>query len=383
MIPNIRRHLFLIGVFPPSLIIFRGDLLKAVRQRMQVTACANAANDEVIDTLSRWKVDFKSIGFDRTGVNPFHDLWMIYSLYRTFRMERPCATLTYTAKPNIYATLAAWLAGVPRRVVIITGLGYGFSAGGSIKRRALNAILRALYNLALKHAHVTLFQNIDDLGDFVKLGLVDRNRAVLIAGSGINLIDFPHSPIPDSAPVFLLIARLIYDKGIGEYVAAAREVRRTYPNARFRLVGQIDSNPTAIPKAILEEWEREGLIEWPRGWQDARTELAACHVYVLPSSYREGVPRSILEALSTGRAIITTDASGCRDTVIEGVNGFLVPVRNTFSLAHAMRRFLDNPGLIRPMGDASRRLAEERFDVRRVNSRIMAALKVPPRLTTI
>ena len=235
--------------------------------------------------------------------------------------------------------------------------------------------MRTLYRYALGINKLIFFQNKDDMNDLLQeTGATSGGkRIVVINGSGVDIDHFFVTPLP-VAPVFLLIARLLRDKGIYEYVAAARIVREKYPKARFKLVGWIDTNPASISEKDLEKWMQEGLIEHKGKESDVRPSITEASVYVLPS-YREGTPRTVLEAMAMGRPIITTDVPGCRETVIDGKNGFLVPSMDPMRLSEAMCRFIKSPGLGKRMGLESRRLAEERYDVRKVNAKICEELQ--------
>jgi len=243
-----------------------------------------------------------------------------------------------------------------------------------------------LYRRALRQNRSVFFQNPDDLDQFDRLRLLrSRSQAVLVNGSGVDLDHFRPLPPVVNPPVFLLMARLYREKGIREFVAAARLVKERYPQTRFCLVGSIDSNPSAILPVELEAWKAEGVIEHTPWVDDVRPFLAACSVYVLPS-YREGTPRTVLEAMAVARPTITTDAPGCRETVVDGENGFLVPVKDAQAVAQAMERFILNPELIGRMGRCARTIAEQKYDVHDVN-RIMvkvmglvATSRTPPPL---
>ena len=232
------------------------------------------------------------------------------------------------------------------------------------------------YRFSIKWGEKVFVYNKDILSFLKKNKLIkDENKAILINGSGIDLNYFKVTPLP-SVPDFLMIARLLSDKGIYEFVSAAEVIKSEHPDIRFKLVGWIDNaNPTAISKEELEEWIQRGTIEYLGKLDDIRTAITESSVFVLPS-YHEGIPRSVLEAMSMGRPIITTDAYGCRETVEDGKNGFLVPVRDSKSLATAMGHFIKKPNLILSMGKASRIMAEERFDVRKVNKIILSTMKL-------
>jgi glycosyltransferase involved in cell wall biosynthesis len=282
--------------------------------------------------------------------------------------------LVYAAKPVVYGLTAARLARVRLRAAMITGVGSALAGGSRLRRRALASLLRRLYAVALGQAHVVFFQNPDDERLFRSMGLIgDGHRVVRINGSGVDLERFSPAPLLPPPITFLMIGRLIRDKGVREYVEAARRVHRAHPGARFQLLGPLDENPSAIRPRQLEAWREEGTVEYLGTTRDVRPFLARAHVLVLPS-YGEGMPRSVLEAMAMGRAVITTDVPGCRETVEGGRNGLLVPVRDAGALAEGMLRLLADPGQLEPMGRQGRAMAEERFDVHTVNRTILAAM---------
>jgi glycosyltransferase involved in cell wall biosynthesis len=318
----------------------------------------------------------RDISLSRTGLNAFADLRTIGSLLRLIRQEKPQAVLCYTAKPVIFGMIAAAVARVPRRYALVTGLGYAFTVGGGPMRAAVRAVLTRLYRIAFKRATKVFFQNHDDAALFNELGLLPPSLPVVIVnGSGIDLRVFRPAPFPQGPLQFLLIARVLSAKGIREYAAAAERVRKTRADVQFHLVGGIDSNPDAIPAHEVKGWHEAGDIVWHGEVSDVRPHLAACHVYVLPS-YREGTPRSVLEAMAMARPIITTDAPGCRETVIEGENGSLVPPRTVDPLVEAMERFIDDRDLIVRMGQRSREIAESKFDVDKINAEMLHEMEL-------
>jgi len=366
--------IFVLGSFASSLSNFRGKLLAALSNagaELHLAApdlLSDAATLQALAALGGRRHD---IPLMRTGMNPLQDGGTLLAAVRLLHQVKPTHFLGYSIKPAIYGTLAAWLAGVPRRTVLITGLGYAFSGRATGLRGMLQHMLRLLYRLALSRATCVIFQNPDDRALFIQLRLVDPSKTAVVNGSGIPLDDFPQRPLPPPAQChFLLIARLLRDKGINEYIEAARNIRRRYPQAVFHLAGWIDSNPAAIAESDLQSWIADGVIVYHGRLADVRPVLAACHVYVLPS-YREGTPRTVLEAMATGRPVITTDAPGCRETVVDGDNGFLVPIADAAALAVAMERFLDDPSLIPRMGQRSREIAQEKYDVHAVNAAML------------
>lgn len=355
-----------------SLLNFRGDWIRELcASSAQVLCLAPDYQDEdraAVRRLGAVPVDYD---LQRTGMNPARDLCDAWGLMRLLRRLRPDVTFAFSTKPVIYGTLAAWATRVPRRVAMIEGVGFVFTDGDrplGWKRRILRRVVGGLYRLALFRAHRVIFLNPDDRCEFVERGLAPASRAVVLGGIGVDLDVWAPAPPVRKPVTFLLVARLLREKGIVEYVEAAKEVRSLHKDARFLLLGGLDSNPGGLGRAEVQSWVDEGILEWP-GHVDVRPWLAQASVFVLPS-WREGVPRSTQEAMAMARPVITTDVPGCRETIEDGVNGFRVPVRNAQALAQAMLCFVREPDLIGSMGGASRRLAEERFDVRRVNARL-------------
>ena len=367
-----------IAGFAPSLVNFRGELLREMVARGHtVLALAPERDAGVIAKLAELGVAFEQVPLARTGLNPLADLRALGALARTLRRFRADVTLAYTAKPVIYGTLAARLAGVPLRCAMITGVGSALGAEQG-KGRLVSLVMRGLYAAALRQAQLVFFQNPDDEALFRRLGLLGRAaRVERTNGSGVDLERFAPAPLPQGGPfTFLMIARLLRDKGVVEYVDAARAVRRSHPKARFRLVGGLDPNPTGISARELQIWLDEGAIEYLGTMDDVRPAIAAAQVYVLPS-YAEGTPRSVLEAMAMARPILTTDVAGCRETVEAGVNGLLVQARSAEALAEGMRRMLaagEQAGRLEEMGRASRAIAERKFDVVTVNRLVLEAM---------
>jgi glycosyltransferase involved in cell wall biosynthesis len=361
-----------------SLINFRGSLINAlVKDNIRVYALAPDYSDEFrqqIVALGAIPVGFQ---LARTGMNPWRDLCDMFRLAALLRRLRPDVTLGYFIKPVIYGTLAAWIARVPRRVAMIEGLGYVFTLSGTVlswKRKLLRRAVSLLYRVALVRAHQVIFLNKDDIAEFVGGGLVDGAKVVNLGGIGVDLADWRLTPAVTKPVTFLLVARLLREKGIAEYAGAAKLVKALYPETRFVLLGGLDPNPGALSQPEVQAWVTEGLLEWP-GHVVVKPWLAQASVFVLPS-YREGVPRSTQVAMAMGRPVITTDVPGCRETVEQGVNGFMVPVRDAGALAQAMLIFVNQPELIAPMGAASRRMAEAKFDVHKINAEILKIMAI-------
>lgn len=371
------KSILVVASYSHSLVNFRGALLVAMRSRgHQVHACAPGLSVDITarNWLEQRGIICHDITLSRAGLNPLMDLGTLVALVRLMRKIRPDLFLSYTIKPVIWGVLAARLARVSKRVALITGLGYAFIGKASGLRAIIKNVARILYYLAMRSTHLVIFQNPDDRNDFQRLGILSETTAnQLVNGSGVDTSHFSVTEFPQGALHFLLIARLLGDKGIREFAAAAGRLKETCPKVEFHLVGGLDPNPNGISKSEIDTWTRDSSIIWHGQLDDVRAVIAESHVYVLPS-YREGTPRSVLEAMSMGRPVITTDAPGCRETVVDGVNGFLVPARDANALADAMRKFIESPRLIAEMGRQSRRIAKEKYDVRKVNAVMIAAM---------
>lgn len=365
-------RIVIVASLASSLVRFRGDLIQTLLSRGHTVHTAAPAPDEkTVNELSRWGVGVTSTPLARAGMNPLADLAYLRCLSTLIREHRPDLVMAYTPKPVIYSGIACRRLGV-RHVGLISGLGYGFGSE-SAAQRLLGRLLTVLFRYGLRISHRVIFQNPDDLDLFVQGRIVDRSRTCLVSGSGVDSHRFSPVPLP-KRPVFLLMARLIPEKGVREYVAAAREVRLKVPDAKFLLAGWTEPRRGSISARELAEWQQSGDVEYLGALEDVRPAIAQAGVYVLPSYYREGVPRSLLEAMSMGRAIITTDMPGCRETVRDGSNGVLVPARRGDVLADAMLRMAMAPNEVARMGARSRSIVEERFTVERVNSQMMAAM---------
>ncbi|PXW23656.1 glycosyltransferase family 4 protein [Paraburkholderia caballeronis] len=300
------------------------------------------------------------------GTNPLDDLRTLAALYRHYRAVRPDVVFHYTIKPNIYGSVAAWLARVPS-VAVTTGLGYVF-----IQSSRAAQVAKRLYRFAFRFPREVWFLNRDDLDAFTAERLLAHpDRARLLHGEGVDVDQFPYTPPPARETfVFVLIGRLLWDKGVAEYVDAARQLRAHYPHARFRLLGPTGvDNPSAITRDEVAAWEREGVIEYAGETADVRPYIADADCVVLPS-YREGVPRTLMEAGAMGRPVVATDVPGCREVVADRDNGLLCEARNAASLAAALKKMLDmDAGARRAMGERGRKKIEKEFDERAVVQR--------------
>jgi len=356
-----------------SLVNFRGRLLaEMVANGHQVLACAPDADEAVIARLVAMGVEYRIVPMARIGLNPFHDLRTATWLWRRFSEEQPDVVLAYTQKPIIYAGLALRMVRKPRFFAMVSGLGHAF---GEDAKPWLRSLVAALYRPALARASAVFVFNADDRGEMLQHRMIRANaRVVRVPGTGVDLAHFAAAPVPEGSVRFLMIARLLKSKGIFEYVEAARRIRRDRPDVSFALLGPLDPNPAGVDAAQVATWQQEGVIDYLGETRDVRPYLADASVFVLPSWYREGLPRTILEAMATGRAVITTDMPGCREPIEPGVNGFVVEPHDVDDLAKAMRRFVDDPGLAATMGARARETAVNRFSVERVNEILLSTM---------
>jgi glycosyltransferase involved in cell wall biosynthesis len=373
----------IIASYLPSVLNFRGKLLEAIAGKdIQVYILSPDLDlfPNEVNQLRKLGYSVDEIPMQRTGTNPLSDIKTLLAIYKCIRKIKPDYVLSYTIKPVIYGTLAAKLAKVPHRFALITGLGYAFqNVEQGSNRSFFQKLVHGLYQYALFHTHKVFFQNPDDQQLFIELNLIDSNKpTVVVNGSGVNVQDFslvapPKSDSGEIKQSFLLIARLLADKGIREYAEAAKHIKQMYPEVEFHLVGWIDENPAAIAQEELDVWIADGRLNYWGKLSDVRPAIAASSIYVLPS-YREGTPRTVLEAMAMGRAVITTNAPGCKETVIHGENGFLIEVKSSESLIKAIQQFIIDPSLIEKMGKRSREIALNKYDVDAVNKHMLSEM---------
>lgn len=361
----------LITVHAPTLIGFRAQLIKTLHsQGVRVFGLAPNFDEHTraaVKALGAIPIDCP---MSRTGMNPVIDLVNTWKLAMLLRNLRPNITLGYFVKPVIFGSIAAWWARVPRRYAMVEGLGFVFTpgvGGFSFGRRVLKRLVMILYKVGFSAANRVIFLNPDDQAELVAAGLLPFDKSFLLGGIGVDLNQWPKLPSVMAPVTFLFVARLLREKGIETYANAARVVKKQYPKVRFIILGGLDDNPGALNQRDVQAWVDEGILEW-HGHVPVQPWMKQTSVFVLPSFYREGVPASTQEAMASGRAVITTDAPGCRETVVEGDNGFLVPVRDPKALAQAMCKFIEQPELIASMGARSRQMAEEKYDVHNVNA---------------
>ncbi|MBE6649440.1 MAG: glycosyltransferase family 4 protein [Ruminococcaceae bacterium] len=349
---------------------FRGDLIKkAVSMGHEVIVTGPDLVD--IDKIEALGAKFFEVPMNKNGLNPKEDIRYMKALEDIINSEKPDVVFCYTVKPVVYGAYIAKKCGVKKIVPMITGAGYAFISK-TLKAKLVKKVVSFLYRRSLNCADDVIFQNPDDMAQFVSEKLVKKEKCVLVNGSGVNMEKFSKAPLP-SKTVFFMLSRVIKSKGIREYLSAAETVKSKYPDVEFRLLGAVENIQDSLSREQLDRYIDNGIITHFGESENVVPFYHACSVFVLPS-YREGTPRSVLEAMSCGRAIITTDAPGCRETVKDGVNGFLVPVRDSDSIAKKMIEFIENPSSIEKMGNASYEYCKEKFEVGKVNEKMIEIL---------
>lgn len=375
------ERIAIVGTLANTMLGFRRELI------CDLLAAGNIVYAFAIDYTPATEHQIREMGalpisyqMGQLTTNPLSDFGAVLQLYKLFKAHSITLSYCYFSKPAIYGTIAATLARVPKRIAKIEGLGRVFTenpSGDGLKKRALRRVMAWLYKMSLPHAHKVFVLNQGDAEDLQRFGKKIPTPTVL-GGIGVCLKRYPFRP-PVIDPVrFIFIGRLLPEKGVRYFVNAAKAIRKQHPSAEFIVVGAPDNKPGAINKAELEHLVAEGTVSWPGPVDDVVPWLAKSSVFVLPTYYREGVPRSTQEALAMGRPVITTRMPGCRKTVQEGVNGYLVDPHDQLGLERAMLNFIQNPDLIPAMGAASYRLARDKFDVRIINRTIMREIGIEP-----
>lgn len=375
------RKAVVLGSLGWSLVNFRLDLIRRLAANgYEVLAAAADIDDETAQILRDNGVRPCPIPMDRTGTNPIRDLGTLWALVRFFRKEKPELVISYTMKPNIYGSLAAQIAGVPHRYALFTGLGYSFKDENPTgRRKRVRSLSIFLHRISLRRIHGAFCYNSADRRDLRRFHLIpDHVPLHDVPGSGVDTQRFTASPIPEGRIKFLFVGRLLRSKGLWTLGKAAEILRAQGHECDIDILGPADSNPDAIDPALFAEWQERGLVNWLGETRDVRPYLAKCSVFVLPTELREGVPRSILEAMSSGRAVITTDAPGCGEATQDGVSGMVFPQGDADALAQTMKKFIEDPSLAVTMGKAAREHACRTFDVHLVNSILMQHMGVEP-----
>lgn len=364
----------------PGLVIFRKELIQTLASQGHKVYCF------AIDFTDTTRAQVKSLGgipvdysLNRTGLNPLQDMRDTWALSRKLKEIQPDLMFSFFAKPVIYGSVAAKLAGIPQRIGMLEGLGFTFTEQPfalPFKTKLIRWIQVQLYRASIPLLDKIIFLNPDDPKDLLEKYSIKAKQVEVLGGIGLNLADYPYSPAPSEPVRFIFIGRLLAEKGVNEYIAAAQLVRQRYPEAEFVMLGGLDeANPGGLTRIELDTLIAQGAVIHPGHVDNVDEWLANSSVFVLPS-YREGVPRSTQEAMAIGRAVITTDVPGCRETVVDGVNGFFVPPWSPEQLAEKMIRFIEQPELIEKMGKESYRIAQAKFDAQEVNERLVSALKL-------
>jgi len=345
-----------------------GDLIEAfVKDGHEVVALA--PYDDSREKLEKRGVTCIDIRLSRRGMNPLREAASLMAIRKVVKEQAPDVIFGFSIKPVIYCGFVARLFGIVEAYSMITGLGYVFLSGGHL-RKLVRQLVVVLYRIAITRNKCVFFQNAWDRDTFINYGIIEKGRTYVVPGTGIDVRSFTPDDRSVRADVFVMVARLIKEKGVHEYVEAARSLKSKYEDKRFFLVGPFDDNPSRIERDEVEKWVGEGVIEYLGEVEDVRPVLYQSDVFVLPSYYREGLPRTLLEAMALGRPVVTTDWPGCRDCVENGKNGLLVPVKDARELQKALETFIRDPGLAREMGGRGRRMVEEEYSVDRVNTLI-------------
>lgn len=370
---DIKNKIMVVAAHTPSLFWFRMDMMRQfIALGYDVVAVANEDEEKWNDKFLSYGVRYKQVYVNRNGTNPIKDFKTLKEIKRLIKDERPNKIFAYNAKAVIYSGIAAKKLKVDY-YTLIAGVGSVFLSR-SLKNRIIQSIMSAEYKKTLKRSKAVFFQNRDDSALFLDKGLVKQDQIVYIHGSGVNLETFKSEVLPSNFS-FLFTGRLIKDKGIREYLEACEIIKQKYPDVKCMLVGPYDTNPTSLKEEELKRYIDSHIIEYYGEQRDVRPFLRQCSVFVLPS-YREGTPKTVLEAMATGRAIITTDAPGCKETVVDRENGFLVPIKNVNALVDKMIELINNPRLVREFGIKSRQIAEEKFSVETVNDTICQTMEI-------
>lgn len=360
--------------FTTSLFWFRIDMMKSfLNAGYEVVAVGDAPESEWATQFRELGICYRHIPVQRNGTNPIYDFKTLRALYKLLKEEKPDKIFSYQAKTIIYGGIAAWMLGIREIYPLIAGVGSVF-LGDGLKNRLIRNILITEYKLGLKNAPHVFFQNKDDLAVFTFHKIIPETKAVMLNGSGVNIEKFIQTDLPKDVS-FLCISRLIRDKGVCEYLDAAREMHKRHPEIRCVLVGPFDTNPSAIKPEQLQPYIDDGSIEYMGEQKDVQPFIRACTAFVLPS-YHEGTPKTVLETMACGRPSITTDAPGCRETVSNGINGYLVPVKNVDAIVEAMEKIISDPVKTSEMAKAARKMAEDKYDVNKINIVIKKTMKI-------
>lgn len=361
------KKIMVITPHTPSLSWFRMDMMQDFYRRgYKVIAVGQEPEEKWKKTFENYGIQYRQIPIERNGINPLQDLHTVNAIKKLYHEIGPQKVFLYQAKAVVYGSIAASHYSAIEVYSLISGLGSVFR-GSSRKNRILSTILKLEYRYALRKNTAVMFHNRDDMQQFQAWKIVPESMCRRVHGSGVNTEQFTYAELPDVKAAFLMISRIIRDKGVMEYLEACRTIKEKHPDIKCMLVGPYDTNPSALGEADLKPYF--SYVEYYGGQTDVRPYIQACTTYILPS-YHEGLPKSVLEAMSMGRAIITTDVPGCRETVVDGENGFLIPAKNAGKLAEKMEYMILHPQIQAQMGQKSRELITTTYDVKKVNHEI-------------
>ena len=351
-----------------SVFNFRGDLIRDMISKGHEIVVLGPDQEYVEDVLALGISEFVEVKLVKDNTSMMGDLTYLKNLVGIMRKQKPDLVFGYTIKPVIYGSIAAKLTGVSHIYAMVPGLGRIYSSNG-MKAKIIRFITKLLYTVAFAACDKVIFQNGDDIAELVSKHYLPENKTSRVNGSGVNMERFTRTPLPEK-PVFLMVSRVIREKGVMEFCQAARSVKQSCPDARFILLGGLDVSLGALKMEDIQPFIADGSIEFPGEVKDPVAFYQQCSVFVLPSYYREGLPRTLLEAMSCGRAIITTDWPGCREPVEDGVNGFMIPVRDADTLAQRMETLAKDPALAEQMGRAAYETCRQKYEVGIVNEQM-------------
>lgn len=369
-----RKKILMIAPQTDTFVNFRGDLIRDIRKKgYKVTVVV--PEDKCREFFDKNGVKVRLIGLKKNSFSVLNTSNYYKELVKIISEEQPDKVFAYTIKPVIFGSLAAKRAGVKEIYSLICGLGMLFCSD-SFKVKLVRLGVGMLYKRALKCNTKVIFQNKDDINEFVSRKYVKRDKCELVDGSGVNLKKFPRTELPAKGVSFLMVSRVLKEKGVMEYLKAAAMVKNHHPEVTFRYIGAIDKNKNAIKGETINPYIEDGTVDYVAGTDDVARYIARCNVFVLPSYYREGIPKTLLEAMAMGRPIITTDTPGCRETVVDGENGFFVQVKRAKDLAQKMIWMVENRDKLNEMGDKSYEMCLERFTVAKINKRMMEIMEI-------
>ena len=367
------KRILVIGALPESLFNFRGDLIKFLSKNdFEVIAMSNQTSEENVMKIEQLGAKFQSYEVNRHSKNPINEIKTFINLVTVIKRLKPDYILAYTVKPIVWVGISMFFYKKIKFIALIEGLGYAFQKNG-FSRKLLKTMVCILYKVALIKSNKVIFLNEDNKNTFVKHKIINPIKCNIIDGIGVNLNHYSFELLPAPPLKILMISRFLNEKGVKEYIKAAEIVKLKNPNIEIKLLGDYDNSSDTISKGIIEEAVKNKYVELILPTVDIRPYLKECHLFVLPS-YHEGMPRTIMEAMATGRPILTTNVPGCKNTVDESVNGFLVEKQDYSELANKMIWFSENLNLASKMGEKSREIAVKRFDVNLINKEILSII---------